>query len=155
MQLYNENKLGQSGLPVKANPPLPDPDPPFRAPITSPAEIAASYAVESLSAERVKELRPLGMDAIRSEFMRRLLRACPTVDTLSIYWERAPEFMSTGQVQNVARKLVFGRRYRVAGEFMDLWLLLYPEEREIKQLVEREIDRMVSAVAALIAQRSK
>lgn len=123
--------------------------------MTREGEIAAAHAVESLSAERVKELRSLGMEVVLGIFMRRLLRACPTVDTLSIYWERAPEFMSTGQVQNVARKLVFGRRYRVAGEFMDLWLLLYPEEGEIKQLVEREIDRMVSAVAALIAQRSK
>lgn len=95
------------------------------------------------------------MEVIRGEFMRRLLRACPTVDTLSIYWERAPEFVLTGQVQDVARKLVFGRRYRVTGEFKDLWLLCYPEDDEIKQLVEREIDRMVGAVAALAAQRSK
>lgn len=123
--------------------------------MTRQGEIAAAYAVKSLSADRVKALRSLGMDAIRGEFMRRLLRARMPVDTLSIYWERAPEFMSTGQVQDVARKLVFGRRYRVTGEFMDLWLLLYPEDDEIKQSVEREIDRMVSAVAALVAQQGK
>lgn len=117
---------------------------------------AAAYAVvESLSAERVKELRSLGMDVIRGEFMRRLFCACPTVDTLSIYWERAPEFILTGRVHDVARKLVFGRRYRVTGEFKDLWLLCYPEDDGIKASVEREIDRMVGAVVALVAQRSK
>jgi hypothetical protein len=39
---------------------------------------------------------------------------------------------------------VLGRRKHVSGEFADLWLLCYPEDEEIKQLVEREIDRMVA-----------
>lgn len=123
--------------------------------MTREREIAVAHAVESLSAERVKELRSLGMEVVLGKFLRRLLRACPTVDTLSIYWERAPEFMFEGQVQDVARKLVFGRRYRVTGEFKDLWLLCYPEDDEIKLLVEREIDLMVGAVVVLVAQRAK
>jgi len=123
--------------------------------MTREREIAAARAVESLSAERVKELRSLGMEVVLGTFLRRLLRACPTVDTLSIYWERAPEFMFKDQVEDVARKLVFGRRYRVTGEFKDLWLLCYPEDDEIKLLVEREIDLMVGAVVVLVAQRAK
>ena len=125
-----------------------------RPPMTRQEEIAAVSAEKSLSADRVKELRSIGMDSIRGEFILRLLRARTPVDTLSIYWERAPEFISTAQVQDVVRKLVFGRRSRVTGEFMDLWLLCYPDDDKIKQLVEREIDRMVGAVAALVAQRS-
>ena len=125
-----------------------------RPPMTRQEEVAAVSAEESLSADRVKELRSTGMDSIRGEFILRLLRARTPVDTLSIYWERAPEFISTAQVEDVVRKLVFGRRHRVTGEFMDLWLFCYPDDDEIKQSVEREIDRMVGAVAALVAQRS-
>jgi len=125
-----------------------------RPPMTRQEEIAAVSAEKSLSADRVKELRSIGMDSIRGEFILRLLRGRTPVDTLSIYWERAPEFISTAQVEDVVRKLVFGRRHRVTGEFMDLWLLCYPDDDEIKQSVEREIDRMVGAVAALVAQRS-
>ncbi len=155
MELFNENKPGQSGLPLRVNPSLSDSDSPLLPSVTRREEIAAVCAGKSLSPDRVKELRSLGMEAIRGEFIVRLLGARTPVDTLSIYWERAPEFMVTGQVQDAVRKLVFGRRYRVTGEFMDLWLLVYPEEDEVKQLVEREIDRMVNAVAALLAQRSK
>jgi hypothetical protein len=126
-----------------------------RFPSTRRGEIAAVAVAESLPADRVKELRARGMDAIRWEFMRRLLRRHPAVDTLSIYWERAPDFMFTGEVQDAARRLVFGRRYRVTGEFQDLWLICYPHDDEIKQSAEREIDRMVGAVAALIAHQSK
>lgn len=135
-------------------------DPSDTGPASRPAvirqgEIAAAHVVESLSADRVKELRSLGMDAIRGEFISRLLRARTPVDTLTIYWEHAPEFIVTGQVQDAVRKLVFGRRYRVTGEFRDLWLVCYPHDDQIKRSVEHEIDRMVSAVAALVAQQAK
>jgi hypothetical protein len=46
-------------------------------------------------------------------------------------------------VENLPRRLVLGRRKHVSGEFADLWLLCYPDDEEIKQRVEREIDRMV------------
>ena len=154
MQPSNSD-TGRGELPLNATPALSGSDSAHGSSVTRQGGIAAVYTVESLSAGRVKELRSLGMDVIHGEFMRRLLRACPTVDTLSIYWERAPDFMFTGQVQDVARKLVFGRRHRVTGEFRDLWLLCYPEDDGIKQSVEREIDRMVGAVAALLAQRSE
>lgn len=125
-----------------------------RPPKTRQEEIAAVSADKPLSADRVKGLRSIGMDSIRGEFILRLIHARTPVDTLSIFWERAPEFISTGQVQDVVRKLVFGRRYRVTGEFMDRWLLCYPDDDEIKQSVEREIDRMVGAVATVVTQRS-
>jgi hypothetical protein len=131
-----------------------DTGPASRPAVLSQGEIAAVHVVESLSADRVKELRALGMDVIRGEFISRLLRARMPVDTLTIYWEHAPEFIVTGQVQDAVRKLVFGRRYRVTGEFRDFWLLCYPHDDQIKRSVEREIDRMVGAVADLMAQRS-
>jgi hypothetical protein len=46
-------------------------------------------------------------------------------------------------VESLARRLVLGRKKHVSGEFADLWLLCYPEDGEVRQLVEREIDRMV------------
>ncbi len=92
----------------------------------------------------------MGIDAIRTEFIRRLVAANLPIDTLSIYWDRGFQFMLTNRVEEAMRKLVYGGRRRVVGEFRDLWLLCYPDEADIKVAVEREIDRMVSAVKALV-----
>lgn len=110
---------------------------------TRPDEIAALRGDAPLPAHRVIQMRSNGMHAIRMEFVIRLLRSGLKVDTLSIYWERAHEFMLRGEVEDVARRLVFGRRHRIVGEFRDLWLLCYPDDQEMRVVVEREIDRMV------------
>lgn len=89
------------------------------------------------------------MHAIRFEFTVRLLRSGLKIDTLTIYWERGNEFMLNREVENVYRKLVFGGRKRVTGELLDLWLLCYPDDDEIKQSVERELDRMVERAREL------
>ena len=112
-------------------------------------EITALQSGESLPAERVIELRSAGMAAVRSEFIQRLLRASASVETLLIYWEHGHQAVFIGQPEAVARKLVCGHRNRVVGEFPDLWLLCYPDDSEVKQSVEREIDRMAVAVIAL------
>jgi hypothetical protein len=85
----------------------------------------------------------MGMHSIRFEFVVRLLRSGLNVDTLSIYWEHGNEFMLKREVENLRRRLVLGRRNRVSGEFADLWLLCYPDDEEIKKVVELEVDRMV------------
>jgi hypothetical protein len=109
-------------------------------------EISALKAGDPLPSHRVIQLRSLGMHTIRFEFVVRLLRSSVRVDTLSIYWEQGTEFMLRPQVEDVRRRLVIGRRKHVSGEFADLWLLCYPEDAEVKQLVEREIDLMVERV---------
>jgi hypothetical protein len=106
-------------------------------------EIKTLKAGEMLPSHRVVELRSMGMHSIRFEFVVRLLRSSLRVDTLSIYWEKGTEFMLKRDVESVSRRLVLGRRKHVSGEFADLWLLCYPEDAEVRQLVEREIDRMV------------
>jgi hypothetical protein len=88
------------------------------------------------------------MHSIRFEFVVRLLRSSLRVDTLSIYWEQGTEFMLKREVESVPRRLVLGRRKHVSGEFADLWLLCYPDDEEIKRLVEQEIDRMVERASA-------
>lgn len=88
----------------------------------------------------------MGMHSIRFEFVVRLLRSGLKVDTLSIYWEHGTEFMLKREVENSRRRLVLGRRRRIHGEFPDLWLLCYPDDEEIKQSVERELDGMVEKV---------
>ena len=113
-------------------------------------EIAALQAGESLPAERVIELRSAGMAAVRTELIRRLLRGS-TDETLFVYWEHGHQAVHTGQVEAVVRKLICGHRNRVIGEFQDLWLLCYPDDGDIKQSVEREIDRMVETAKALAA----
>jgi hypothetical protein len=100
-------------------------------------------AGEALPSHRVVQLRSMGMHSIRFEFVVRLLRSGLNVDTLSIYWEQGAEFMLKGVVENTRRRLVLGRRNRASGDFADLWLLCYPDDEEIKQSVEQEVDRMV------------
>ena len=114
-------------------------------------EIAALQSGESLPAERVIELRSAGMVAVRTELSRRLLRGTALDETLFVYWELGHQAMHAGKVEAVVRKLICGHRNRVIGEFQDLWLLCYPDDGDIKQSVEREIDRMVKAAKALAA----
>jgi hypothetical protein len=110
-------------------------------------EISALKAGERLPSHRVVQLRSMGMHSIRFEFVVRLLRSSRRVDTLSIYWEQGTDFMLRPDVEKAQRRLVLGRRKHVSGEFEDLWLLCYPDDAEIRQLVEREIDRMVERVS--------
>lgn len=110
-------------------------------------EISALRAGERLPSHRVVQLRSMGMHSIRFEFVVRLLRSSLRVDTLSIYWEQGNDFMLKPDVENTQRRLVLGRRKHVSGEFEDIWLLCYPDDAEIRQLVEREIDRMVERVS--------
>jgi hypothetical protein len=114
-------------------------------------EIKTLKAGEMLPSHRVVELRSMGMHSIRFEFVVRLLRSSLRVDTLSIYWEKGTEFMLKRDVESVSRRLVLGRRKHVSGEFADLWLLCYPEDEEVKHLVEQEIDRMVEKVSGIDA----
>lgn len=109
-------------------------------------EIRALKANESLPAHRVVQLRSMGMHSVRFEFVVRLLRSGLKVDTLSIYWEHGTEFMLKRDVEDQRRRLVLGRRKRVTGDFPDLWLLCYPDDEEVKQLVEKEIEAMVEQV---------
>lgn len=106
-------------------------------------DIRALKAGEPVPSHRVVQLRSMGMHSIRFEFVVRLLRSSLRVDTLSIYWEQGTEFMLRRDVENVPRRLVLGRRKHVSGQFADLWLLCYPDDEEVRQLVDREIDRMV------------
>src|SRR5258706_16458869 len=102
-------------------------------------ELQALRAGTPLPAHRVIPLRSKGMHAIRFEFVVRLLRTGLVVDTLSIYWDHGHEFLLKQAVEDSRRRLVLGRTNSVSGEFLDLWLLCYPHDEEIKQFVETEI----------------
>jgi hypothetical protein len=115
---------------------------------TRQEEISALKAGEPLPSHRVVQLRSMGMHSVRFEFVVRLLRSSLRVDTLSIYWEQGTEFMLKSNVESVPRRLVLGRRKHVSGEFADLWLLCYPDDEEIKRLVEQEIERMVDRASS-------
>lgn len=109
-------------------------------------EIKTLRVGESIPSHRIVQLRSMGMHSIRFEFVVRLLRSGLKVDTLSIYWEHGTEFMLKREVEGTRRRLVLGRRKRIYGEFPDLSLLCYPDDEEIKQTVELELDRMVEKV---------
>ena len=117
-------------------------------------EIKAVKAGEQLPSHRVVQLRSMGMHSIRHEFVVRLLRSSLRMDTLSIYWEQGNDFMLKRNVESVHRRLVLGRRKHVSGEFADLWLLCYPDDEQIREWVEQEIDRMVREVNAQGAELS-
>lgn len=106
-------------------------------------DIMALRGGKTLPADRVISLRSTGMHAIRLEFIVRLLRSGVKLNTLQVYWDRAKEMMLAEEVANEPRRLMLGWRHRVMGQFPDLWLLCYPDDDEIKQAVEGEIDRMV------------
>ncbi|MCL6644606.1 MAG: hypothetical protein K6U88_06420 [Dehalococcoidia bacterium] len=112
-------------------------------------EIRGLRAGKSLPAHRVVELRSKAMHAIRTEFVVRMLRAHRSVDTLTVHWEGARQAMLSGQVEERPWRLVCGRGGRVSGEFQDLWLLCYPEDEEVRTLIEDQIERMVAEVNAL------
>jgi hypothetical protein len=112
-------------------------------------EIDALHSGRPLPPHRIVQLRSMGMHSIRFEFVVRLLRSGLKVDTLSIYWEHGTEFMLKRELEDTRRKLVLGRRKRVTGSFLDLWLLCYPDDVKIKQSVEEELDRMVEKVREL------
>jgi|SRR5687768_1689606 hypothetical protein len=118
-------------------------------------EIQALRAGMPLPVHRIIPLRSKGMHSIRFEFVVRLLRTALKVDTLTIYWERGHEFLLKQSVEDAPRRLVLGRANRVVGEFPDLWLLCYPDDPEIKQLVENEIDNMVQRVREQVALQEK
>jgi len=111
-------------------------------------EIQALRAGAPLPAHRIIPLRSKGMHAIRFEFVVRLLRTNLTVDTLTIYWDGGHDFLLKQTVEDARRRLVLGRKNAVYGEFPDLWLLCYPEDEEIKQLVDKELERMIEQVRA-------
>jgi hypothetical protein len=96
-------------------------------------ELQALRAGAPLPAHQIMPLRTKGMHSIRFEFVVRVLRTGLKTDTLSIYWERANEFLLVRSVETVNRRLVLGRMKPVIGEFPDLWLLCYPDDEEIKQ----------------------
>ena len=112
-------------------------------------ELNALRGRQPVPAHRIVQLRAMGMHSIRFEFVVRLLRSGLKVDTLSIYWDHGTEFMLRRELEDARRRLVLGRRKRVAGTFPDLWLLCYPDDPEVKQSVEQELDRMVEAVREL------
>ena len=114
-----------------------------------PDEINTLKAGGALAAHRVVQLRSMGMHSIRFEFVVRLLRSGLKVDTLSIYWDHGTVFMLKREVEPVARRLVLGRRRRVAGDFRDIWLLCYPDDPETRAEVEGVLDRMVQTVAEM------
>ena len=115
-------------------------------------EIKALKSGEALPAHRIVQLRSMGMHSVRFEFVVRLLKSGLKVDTLSVYWEHGTEFMLKREVEEARRRLVLGRRNRVAGEFPDLWLLCYPDDDEIRQSVEQVIEQMVEGVSKQDAQ---
>jgi len=123
--------------------------------MASREDIQALRAGAQLPAHEIMSLRNKGMQSIRFEFVVRLMRTGLKTDTLSIYWERANEFLLARSVEAVSRRLVLGRLRPVIGEFPDLWMLCYPDDEEIKRLVEQEIDRMIQKVREMVESDGK
>jgi hypothetical protein len=109
-------------------------------------EIIALKAHQQLPMPRLAQLRSAGMHAIRFEFVVRLLRVEVRMDTLSIFWDHTAESLQDRKAGETSWRLVLGRGRRVTAEFPDLWVLCYPDDAEIKRLVEAELDRLIERV---------
>ena len=98
------------------------------------------------------ERRFKGMQAIRLEFVSRLMRLNIQIITLSIYWEDGRNFMNIPVVQNAQRKLVCASVPRVSGKFDDMALLGYTYDPDAKAKADAELDRMVAVIGELCHQ---
>jgi len=115
-------------------------------------EIKALKAHRELPIQRLAQLRSAGMHAIRFEFVCRLLRAEVRMDTLSIFWDHSAASLLERKAGDATWRLVLGRGHRTTAEFPDLWVLCYPEDAEIKQQVEAELDRLIERVRVHAAE---
>jgi hypothetical protein len=108
--------------------------------------VTVSEQSKPLSPPDLMERRFNGMQAIRLEFVSRLMRLDIQIITLSIYWEDGRNFMDVPVVQNVQRKLVCATLPRVSGKFDDMVLLGYTYDPDAKAKADAELDRMVELI---------
>jgi len=96
--------------------------------------------------KKLMELRFKGMQAVRFEFIVRLMQLKIEIYTLSIYWEDGHNFMRLPALQNGICKLVYASAASVSGEFGDISLLRYPHDPRVKAELDAELDRMVASI---------
>lgn len=94
---------------------------------------------------KILDRRTKGLSSIRREFLSRLARLTGLrVDSsLVIRWRGLGELANSRTVVAASFELVLhGGAKAISGRFLDLWIVCYPEDPEIKKLVEAEMDRM-------------
>src|SRR5262249_8770854 len=123
--------------------------------MASREDIQALRAGAQLPAHEIMSLRNKGMQSIRFEFVVRLMRTGLKMDTLSIYWERANEFLLARSVEAVSSPLVLRRPPPLIGGCRDQVMICYPDDEEIQRLVEQEIDRMIQKVREMVESDGK
>lgn len=99
-----------------------------------------------LPQKKLIELRFKGMQAVRFEFIVRLMQLKIEIYTLSIYWEDGRNFMRLPTLQKGTCKLVYASAVRVSAEFEDISLLRYPHDPRVKVVLDAELDRMVAVI---------
>ncbi len=102
---------------------------------------------------KIVERRSKGLHSIRQELLAQLLRA--STDNIStslvVRWHRQEELVNARTVLDQSFQLDFyGAAERVSGLFLDMWVLCYPEDPEVKQKVDEEIARMCQEVVKRI-----
>jgi hypothetical protein len=100
----------------------------------------------SLPQQRLMDLRFKGMQAVRFEFIVRLMQLKIEIYTLSIYWEDGRNFMRLPTLHKGTCKLVFASAVRVSGEFEDISLMRYPHDPGVRAELDAELDRMVKVI---------
>jgi hypothetical protein len=93
--------------------------------------------------------RSKGLQAIRQRCLWRVISVArkEMAHSLVLCWHRQAEYINARAVLNNAFELTFyGATRPVSGQFLDLWILCYPEDPEIKQKVEEEIAQMCQEI---------
>ncbi len=108
-----------------------------------------------VASPKILERRTRGLSAIRQNFLARLVHftGMRPASSLVVRWRRLGELANSRDVVDESFELVLrGGKDPITGMFPDLWIVCYPDDPQIKQHVEAEMDRMCEKAAQRAAQ---
>ena len=99
--------------------------------------------------DKLIDRRSKGLRAIRVRCLWQLMTLAgeDIADSLMLRWNLQPEQINAPAILSDSFALTFYRgSCPVSGLFPDLWILCYPEDPEVRRMVEVEIARMCQEV---------
>jgi len=104
---------------------------------------------------KILERRTKGLAAIRQHFLARLVHFTGTrpASSLVVRWRELGERANSRGVVDESFELVLrGGKDPISGTFPDLWIVCYPDDAQIRQHVEAEMDRMCAQALQRLTQ---
>lgn len=104
---------------------------------------------------KILERRTRGLSAIRQHFLARVMHftGMRPASSLVVRWRRLGELANSRAVVDESFELVLrGGKDPITGMFPDLWIVCYPDDAQIRQHVEAEMDRMCAQALQRLTQ---